>query len=122
MAKTARSDSAREAALRDWTKFLALWRVCDNAGCRRSHACRGNVRACAPANFARAPEGVKAWFAMMLRGKQDGLSFDELLERLDGTAAEAAFLDWHTTGARCPRPDDCFPSAAQPRYEAPTAT
>jgi hypothetical protein len=98
MAKRVRIDTAREAALRDWNKILGLWRVCDNSACRRARCCRGDVRACAPGNFALAPEGVQGWFCCLLSAKEEKLSFDEALARLQDTPADAAFRAWHAGG------------------------
>jgi hypothetical protein len=103
MAKTARKDTSREEALRDWNKILGLWRVCDNAACRRARACRGNVRACSPRNFALAPEGVQGWFACLMVAKEDGLSFDEAMAQIKGTPAEEAFFEWHAGDERIVR-------------------
>jgi hypothetical protein len=94
MAKRIRTDSAREAALRDWIGILRLWQVCDNTACRRARCCRGNVRACAPRNFALAPEGVRGWFCCLLAAKEEKLSFDAALARLKDTPADAAFRAW----------------------------
>jgi hypothetical protein len=95
MPKTVRTDTSREAALRDWNKILGLWRVCDGSACRRAGCCRGNVRACSPRNFARIPEGVKGWFCCLVAAKEEKLSFDEALARLKDTPADAAFHAWH---------------------------
>jgi len=105
MGKTPRTDTSREEALRGWNKILGLWRACDNAACRRGRACRGNVRACSPRNFALAPEGVQAWFASLVVAKEDGVSFDEMMEGLRGTPAEEAFFDWHADDDRIVRSD-----------------
>ena len=94
MVKTA-ADKSREASLHDWNKSLGLWRACDKAACRRARACRGDVRACAPKNFAAAPEGVQAWFCCLMDCKKEGLSFDEAMAQLKDTPAEEAFTLWH---------------------------
>jgi hypothetical protein len=95
MTKTTRTTDSRAEALRDWNKILGLWRACDKPACRRGRACRGNVRACSPDNLARAPDGVRDWFISLLIAKDDGLSFDEALARVDGTPIEEAFHLWH---------------------------
>jgi hypothetical protein len=106
MVKTDATKS-RDASLRRWTQNLALWRVCDNAACRHAQACRGNVRACTPKNFAAAPEGVQAWFCLLMASKQERLSFDEAMARMKDTPAEQAFALWHAgdeAGARNVQP------------------
>jgi hypothetical protein len=100
MAKATRTTDSRAEALRDWNKMLGLWRVCDNAACRRARACRGNVRVCSPRNFALAPEGVQNWFVNLVVAKEDGLSFDEALARIKDTEIEEAFLEWHAGDER----------------------
>ena len=103
MAKTARKGVESEEALRDWCWMLGLWRVCDRAACQRARACRGNVRACTPRNFALVPEGVQAWFVNLMLGKEDGLSFDESLARIEGTPVEEEFFDWNADDERVVR-------------------
>jgi len=95
MAKKVGSKDSRADALRDWNKILGLWRVCDEPACQRARACRGDVRACAPVNFARAPEGVQGWFCNLVVAKEDGLSFDEAMARVAGTEIAEAFRLWH---------------------------
>lgn len=103
MAKATRTTDSCGEALRDWNKMLGLWRVCDNAVCRRARACRGNVRACSPRNFALVPEGVQDWFVNLVVAKEDGLSFDEALARIKDTEVEEAFFDWHADDERIVR-------------------
>jgi len=86
-----------EAALRDWSRILGLWRVCDKRACRSACACRGQVRACVPRNFAAVPEGVRGWFCCLLACRQDGLSYDQALAKLKGTRADEAFHAWHAS-------------------------
>ena len=87
-----------EEALRDWSNILALWRACDKQACKRAAACRGNVRACTPVNFARVPEGVQAWFATLIVAREERVPFDEVMAGLSGTPAEQAFHDWRAGG------------------------
>ena len=103
MTKAIRTTDSRAEALRHWHRILGLWRVCDKAACRRARACRGNPRACAPVNFARAPEGVQDWFCNLVLAKEAGLSFDEAMARVQGTPTEEAFLDWHADDERMVR-------------------
>jgi hypothetical protein len=94
MTKTA-VEKSHEARLRDWNKILGLWRACGKDACRRAGCCRGNPRACAPKTFAAAPEGVQAWFAILVDCKQQGLPFDAMMAQLKDTPAEEAFQLWH---------------------------
>ena len=77
-----------------WAGVLALWHLCPNASCHRAGACRGDLRRCAPANFTRLPEDVKRWFFGLLSCREDGLTFDEAMAKLDATDAGPAFHDW----------------------------
>ena len=95
MTKTKRTWALSEEAWRNWTRILGLWRVCDKAACRKARACRGNVRACVPVNFANVPEDVQAWFACLMVAREDGLSFDEAMAEIEKTPAAEAFRDWH---------------------------
>ena len=103
MARTARKDSRAEA-LRDWNRILGLWRVCDKPACRRANACRGNVRACSPVNFAKAPDGVQTWFIGLVAAKEVGLSFDEAMAEIEKTPAAEAFRAWHAGEEPDPEP------------------
>lgn len=93
------NDTRREQELRAWNKILSLWHLCDNAACTRARTCRGNVRLCAPRNFALLPDGVQGWFACVAMGQEEGLTFDETLRRIDETSAAQAFEDWNTAVA-----------------------
>jgi hypothetical protein len=95
MTKTARTGASSEESLRAWNKILGLWRACDKAACRRACACRGNVRACMPVNFAKVPEHVQGWLYCLVVAQEEGLSFDEAITEIEKTPAAEAFRAWH---------------------------
>ncbi len=74
-----------ELALRFAADMLSLWRLCSNSGCRRAQHCRGDIRFCA--------ERVGDWFDAVTGKKEEGSSFDEMEERLQGTQL-TAFRRW----------------------------
>lgn len=94
------TDPKHENGMRRRATMLGFWRVCDNAACRLGQACRGNVRACSPVNFARVPTGVQAWFALYLFCKEEGLTFAEALARIAETPAAEAMRAWCEDGTR----------------------
>ncbi len=85
--KVKRTDNKkeRELTLRFAANMLCLWHLCGNGGCRRARACRGNVRLCAGR--------VGNWFEALTKTRKEGLSFEEMEERLEG-AYLAAFRRW----------------------------
>lgn len=83
-----------EQTMRGWGTTLLLWRLCGHASCRRARACRGKVRLCVPRNFPLLPEGVRGWFAAVTEAKEEGMSFEEMRDWLDGTEEDEAFREW----------------------------
>jgi hypothetical protein len=87
--------SALDRTIRGWNDVLALWRLCRNGKCARSCACRGaDARRCFHAHFALAPDSLIAWFQALAVAQQEGLSYDEAIERMRDTPAENALEDW----------------------------
>ena len=93
------AEEKHDRAVRGWSRVLSLWHLCGNAACIRARACRGNIRACGPRTFALLPPGVQDWFACLLEAKDEGLSFDEALRRIDETPAAQAFAEWNAAVA-----------------------
>jgi hypothetical protein len=93
-------DIKLEQAAHRWSKWLATWRLCDNAACRRARACRGNARACMKAKFPLLPEGARDWFMGFLWHKQEQFPFDEMLDNLESSGLSQALRDWHEAGLR----------------------
>jgi hypothetical protein len=88
------ADPALDAGMRRWGTVLKLWRLCGNASCRRARACRGCLQSCGRRNYALLPDGVRGWFELLSEAKEEGLSFAEVRDWLEGTAEEEAFRDW----------------------------
>ena len=95
MSPATSSALALERTMRQWGNFLGYWRVCDNVACRRARACRGNIRACAPRSFARLPNDVQGYLCMLLKCREDGLTFEEAMHCVAQTPAADAFALWH---------------------------
>ena len=101
MTKIDSASASRDEALRDWTRIMSLWHVCDNAACRRARACRGNVRDCFGHNIHRVPQEVRQWFVELGELQQDKVPFDKAWAWLEKTPAGEAFAQWHaSTNAR----------------------
>jgi hypothetical protein len=86
--------ASRDQTLRDWTRHLGLWYVCDNAACRRACACRGNVQRCFGRNAQRVPQEVREWFVALGEMQRDKVPFDEAREWLDKSPVGGAFAQW----------------------------
>jgi hypothetical protein len=78
---------------------LLMWRLCGNAKCRRARACRGKVYRCSRPSFFLLPQGVRDFFFGLADAQEEGLSFEEAMERLDETGAVEAFEDWNAAVA-----------------------
>lgn len=94
---TAESDSGTSSeaeTLRRFANLLCLWRLCGNAACRRTRACRGRSHLCAKRNFGALPEGVRHWFEFFLAAKLAGLSFEAFREEMEGRKEQDAFFAW----------------------------
>ena len=83
-----------EETLRLIGNALCLWRLCGNASCRRARACRGRPQLCGRRNYLLLPEGVRDWFELLSQAKEEGLSFEEAMDWLGGSAEEEAFRAW----------------------------
>lgn len=76
---------------RQWSDLYCLWRLCGKHACRRSHACKGDTRACFRALPLVPPEAL-LFMKGFDEGHDEGLSFDEMLERNE--EEWAALKDW----------------------------
>ncbi|HVV62534.1 MAG TPA: hypothetical protein VHD14_12330 [Pseudolabrys sp.] len=84
-----------EQTIHGWAGVLGLWRLCPNATCRRSRACRGAAIPCFRAHFPLLPESVQAWFVCIGEAQNEGQSYDEAIESMEGSIAEGALERWH---------------------------
>ena len=103
-------DAAARDNLRGWADLLAIWRLCGRLACGRACACRGDPAGCFRDHYGDLPEGAQLWFVMMMDAKAAGLSFDAAIARLDGTEAEASFIEWN--GSACGLRQRPLPGAA----------
>jgi hypothetical protein len=93
---------AIEASIRGWADVLCLWRFCRKAQCAKMRACRGgNVRRCFHAHFLLLPEAVRVWFDELGEAQEEGLSYDQAIERMEEPELRTALEDWHRTVAYC---------------------
>ena len=101
MTKIDSISASEDQQLRNWTRIMSLWYVCDNAACRRARACRGNVQHCFKRNVQRVPQEVCQWFVDLAEMQLDKVPFDEAWARLDKSPTGEAFHRWHvSTNAR----------------------
>ena len=101
----ARFAAAHERAMRGWTEFLQVWRLCDNGACRRERACRGLARPCMKARFPLLPEGVRIWFEELLAAQCAKVPFEQAFEHLETIGANKALAEWFAAeeaGAEAP--------------------
>ena len=80
----------------DWPDILGAWRVCRKRNCQRNKRCRGGNgwRGCLRTNFRWLPEGVQAWFLILMTCREQGLSFDDAMAHLSGSDAEEGWIEW----------------------------
>jgi hypothetical protein len=93
-AQTQSYEQTEEQALRNWNRTLGVWRLCENQACRRARICRGNPLACMPRLFPQLPLGVQAWFVSLGQCQDEGLTFEEAMEELEGTPQQQEFIAW----------------------------
>jgi len=83
-----------EQALRYWSNFLALWRVCGNARCRRAKCCRGRALLCGRKNSRNIPPSVREFFVAFLAGKRYGVPFEEFCEDMELRPCTRDYFAW----------------------------
>jgi hypothetical protein len=66
---------------------------------RRARACRGKVYRCSRPSFFVLPQGLRDFFFGLADAQEEGLSFEEAIERLDETGAVEAFEGWNAAVA-----------------------
>jgi hypothetical protein len=59
----------------------------------RARTYRGKVHLCARPNFLLLPEGVRDFFHGLAQAQEEGLNFEDAIERLDESGAVEAFED-----------------------------
>ena len=104
-----------ERALRGWFRFLGVWNVCDNVACRRALACRGNMHVCGHHTFHRLPSGARDWFLAYLCCKDEGLTFDQTMKRINKMPFAEGFAEWYETLPRAEGKPRRFPDRRRAR-------
>jgi hypothetical protein len=84
--------------------FLSFWMICQEKGCKRARACRGDTEACSRRHQPLVPPDIKAWLHKAIALRLDGLSpedaargADEFVARYEARQAE---IDARLAGAR----------------------
>jgi hypothetical protein len=96
-------NETEEQELRQVSNFLALWRVCGNAACRRAKTCRGRAQLCGRKNSKNVPPSVREFFVAFLAGKRCGISFEEFWEDMEFEPCTRDYFAWrngHPTRSR----------------------
>lgn len=80
--------------LREVSNFLALWRVCGNARCRRAKTCRGRAQLCGKRNTRNIPPSVREFFVAFLAGKRYSVPFEEFCEDMELKPCTRDYFAW----------------------------
>lgn len=80
-----------DGAARRLSDIYCLWRFCGTRACRRGQACHGDARVCLRA-LPLVPPDALAFAKGFDEGLNEGLSFDEMMDRND--VEWAAVEDW----------------------------
>ena len=86
--------SLRAAAHR-WSALLALWRHCDDGGCRTGRVCRSDPLSCLPRYLPRLPPAARLWFACVGLAAERNVSFAEAAAMTEGDV-EHVCARWQT--------------------------
>ncbi len=86
------NDPALIPTLRWMSDMACLWGLCRNAACGRARQCRRDPRSCLRRRAPLVPDEVRGGVALMLGGKQQGVSYEDL--RAQAPVAIAAVEDW----------------------------
>ena len=78
--------------LRAASDLLHLHGLCGRRACRRAHSCRGEPRGCLTRYAPLVPEDARDGAQAMVEGRQQGFTFDELME--DARHEVLALVAW----------------------------
>ena len=78
--------------LRAASDMLYLHGLCGRRACRRARSCRGEPRACLSRYAPLVPEDAREGAQAMVAGRQQGFSFDELMD--DARREVLALVAW----------------------------
>ena len=85
-------------SIRGWADALCLWRLCRQTKCATASACRGgDVRRCFHAHFPLLPDSVQLWFEQVGEAQEQGLSWEQAMERIAGADVHGALERWRRT-------------------------
>jgi hypothetical protein len=97
------SDRSEVAALRVMNDLLHLWRLCGNARCRRSRACRGGAHLCVHRNYRALPQGVRDFCMQFLAAKSVGVPFESFKNEMERRPETMALCAWRRAARATPR-------------------
>jgi len=85
-------------SIRGWANVLCLWRFCRHKRCTAALACRGNdVRRCFHAHYILLPDSVQLWFDALKEAQEDGLSWEQAMDRIAAEEFDGALEHWQRT-------------------------
>jgi len=92
--ETETNNKTHERQLREASNFLALWRLCGNAKCRRARCCRGRALLCGRRNSKSIPPSVREFFIAFLAAKRYGLPVEEFREDMEFRPCTRGYFAW----------------------------
>lgn len=66
-----------EESRRALNDTFVFWQRCEEAACRRAHACVGELQGCFQRHFVPLPEGTKVWMRTLISAKASGKSWPQ---------------------------------------------
>jgi hypothetical protein len=85
-------------SIRGWANVLCLWRFCRQKRCAAASACRGNdVRRCFHAHYILLPDSVQLWWEALKEAQEDGLSWEQAMDRIAEEEFDGALEQWQRT-------------------------
>src|SRR4029078_5335769 len=87
-----------DESIRGWANVLRLWRFCRQKKCATASSCRGaDVRRCFHAHYILLPDSVQLWGEAPGGAKDEGLSWEQAMDRIAEEEFDGALEDWQRT-------------------------
>ena len=87
-----------DESIRGWANVLCLWRFCRKKKCMRASACCGSdVRRCFHAHYILLPDSVQLWWEALGEAKDEGLSWEQAMDRLAEEDLDGRLEEWCRT-------------------------
>jgi hypothetical protein len=87
-------EAVRTAVNRWFSDIFSFWCLCDRPACRRAGCCKGDPSHCVDMFRPLLPDDVHDGGVAVFEGRNEGLSFDQVLEHHRDDLA--ALHDWNT--------------------------